>query len=47
MTPDDFVQLVERIVPEVQRKPVLDTVQFRVGAKAFDPGLAFGGLGGC
>ena len=35
MTPDDFVQLVERVVPEVQRKPVLDTVQFRVGAKAF------------
>ena len=23
------------LVPEVQRKPVLDTVQFRVGAKAF------------
>lgn len=35
MTPDDFVQLVERIVPEVQRKPVLDTLRFRVGAKTF------------
>ena len=35
MTPDDFVQLVERIVPEVQRKSVLETVQFRVGSKAF------------
>lgn len=35
MTPDDFVQLVERVVPEVQRKPILDTVRFRVGAKTF------------
>lgn len=35
MTPDDFVQLVERVVPDVQRKPVLDTLQFRVGGNAF------------
>lgn len=35
MTPDDFVQLVERIVPDVQRQPVLDTLRFRVGAKTF------------
>lgn len=35
MTPDDFMDLAASIGPDVQRKPVLDTVQYRVGAKVF------------
>ena len=35
MTPDDFMDLAAGIGPDVQRKPVLDTVQYRVGAKVF------------
>lgn len=35
MTPDEFMDLAAGIGPDVQRKPVLDTVQYRVGAKVF------------
>lgn len=35
MKPDEFVQLVESIAPGVQQKPVLDTIQFRLGGNTF------------
>jgi len=35
MTADEFGDLVERLGPGVTRKPVLDTVQFRLGKKTF------------
>ena len=35
MTPDDFRHLVERIAPGVQKKLVLDMLQFRVGSRTF------------
>jgi hypothetical protein len=35
MTPDEFSALAMSFGPSVQAKPILETVQFRVGGKAF------------
>lgn len=35
MTPDEFSMLATGFGPSVQAKPILETVQFRVGGKAF------------
>lgn len=35
MTPDEFTALAMGFGPSVQAKPILETVQFRVGGKAF------------
>lgn len=35
MTPDDFTALAMGLGPSVQTKTIFETVQFRVGAKAF------------
>lgn len=35
MSPDDFSALAKGIGPEVQAKAIFETVQFRIGAKAF------------
>lgn len=35
MTPDDFIQLVERVAPGAQARAVLETTQFRAGGKTF------------
>ncbi|SFI51539.1 MmcQ/YjbR family DNA-binding protein [Caulobacter sp. UNC279MFTsu5.1] len=35
MTADEFGEMIERVAPGVQRKPVLETTQFRVGHKTF------------
>lgn len=35
MTPETFSQLIEQVAPGAQIKLVLDTVQFRLGGKAF------------
>lgn len=35
MTPDDFTALAMGLGPSVQARPIFETVQFRVGGKAF------------
>ncbi|PIB92564.1 MmcQ/YjbR family DNA-binding protein [Caulobacter sp. FWC2] len=35
MTPDDFTALAKGLGPSVQSKTIFETVQFRVGGKAF------------
>lgn len=35
MTPDEFSALAMSLCPSIQSKPILETVQFRMGGKAF------------